>query len=139
MIVTAPRRLIVGISGATGIEYGVRLLELLRPTDVETHLVVSPPGDLARAYETDITAERLRSLADVAYPAKDVGAPIASGSFRTMGMVVIPCTVRTVAAVATGVGDNLLTRAADVVLKDRGRLVLVVRETPLSLIHLRNG
>jgi len=132
------RRLIVGISGATGIVYGVRLLELLRPTDVETHLVVSRSGERTRAEETDLTARGLRELADVSYPIGDVGAAIASGSFRTMGMVVIPCSVKTLAEVAGGVTTSLLGRAADVVLKERRRLVLVVRESPLNLVHLRN-
>ena len=134
----AKRRLIVGISGASGIAYGVRLLELLRPTDVETHLVVSRSGDLTRSHELAISAQELRALADVSYPIGAVGAPIASGSFRTLGMVVIPCSVRTLAEVATGVTTSLLTRAADVVLKERRKLVLVVRESPLNLIHLRN-
>jgi 4-hydroxy-3-polyprenylbenzoate decarboxylase len=133
-----PRRLVVGITGATGILYGIRLLETLRGTDVETHLVVSKAGDLTRAYETALSAEALRGLATASYAPGDIAAPIASGSFRTMGMVVIPCSARTLAEVAAGSGPSLLARAADVVLKERRRLVLVVRETPLSLIHVRN-
>jgi 4-hydroxy-3-polyprenylbenzoate decarboxylase len=133
-----PRRLIVGISGASGIAYGVRLLELLRTTDVETHLVVSRSGDLTRSHELKISAQELRALADVSYPIGAMGAALASGSFRTMGMVVVPCSVRTLAEIATGVTTSLLTRAADVVLKERRKLVLVVRESPLNLIHLRN-
>jgi len=134
----APRRLIVGISGATGIAYGVRLLELLRETDVETHLVVSRAADITRAHEIDLSAKQLRALANVSYPVADIGAAVASGSFRTMGMIVAPCSVRTLAEIATGTTTNLLTRAADVVLKERRRLVLAVRESPLSEIHLEN-
>jgi 4-hydroxy-3-polyprenylbenzoate decarboxylase len=134
----APRRLIVGITGATGIIYGVRLLELLREAGIETHLVVSRAGDLTRAHELDLSAKELRALASVSYPATDLGAAISSGSFRTMGMVVAPCSVRTLAEIASGVTTNLLTRAADVVLKERRRLVLLVRETPLHAGHLKN-
>ena len=134
----APRRLIVGITGATGIVYGVRLLELLREAGIETHLVVSRAGDLTRAHELDLSAKELRALASVSYPATDLGAAISSGSFRTMGMVVAPCSVRTLAEIASGVTTNLLTRAADVVLKERRRLVLLVRETPLHAGHLKN-
>ncbi len=134
----SPRRLIVGICGATGVVYGVRLLELLRETDVETHLVISRAGELTRSHELTITSRQLRELADVAYSIGDVGAAISSGSFRTMGMVVAPCSMKTLAEIATGNCGNLLSRAADVVLKERRRLVLAVRESPLSLIHLRN-
>jgi 4-hydroxy-3-polyprenylbenzoate decarboxylase len=133
-----PRRLIVGISGASGIIYGVRLLELLRKTEIETHLVVSRAGEMTRAHELDLAARDLQKLADVSYGISDFGAALSSGSFPSMGMVVIPCSVRTLAEVATGVTTSLLTRAADVVLKERRRLVMVVRETPLSVIHLRN-
>jgi 4-hydroxy-3-polyprenylbenzoate decarboxylase len=132
-----PRRLVVGITGATGIAYGIRALEMARAAGVETHLVVSTAGDLTRAHETDLSAAQLRTLADVAYKAANVGATIASGSFQTDGMLIAPCSVRTLAAVAHGLGDNLLTRAADVTLKERRRLVLMVRETPLTLSHLR--
>ena len=128
----ARRRLIVGISGATGIVYGVRLLQALRSLDIETHLVVTKPGDQTRAYETDLTSKELRVLADRAYAAEDVGAAISSGSFRTMGMVVAPCSMRSLAEIATGATSNLLTRAADVVLKERRRLVLLTREAPLA-------
>lgn len=134
----SPRRLVVGISGASGIIYGVRLLQLLRETDVETHLVVSRAGDLTRSQELALSAAELRGLAHVSYAPGDLGAAIASGSFRTMGMVVAPCSVKTLAEVATGLTTSLLGRAADVVLKERRRLVLVVRESPLSLVHLRN-
>ena len=132
------RRLIVGISGATGIVYGVRLLELLRALDIESHLVVTRAGELTRAYESPLSARELRALADVHHPVTDIGAAIASGSFRTMGMIVAPCSMRSLAEIATGATTNLLTRAADVALKERRRLVLLVRETPLSLVHLRN-
>jgi 4-hydroxy-3-polyprenylbenzoate decarboxylase len=131
------RQLVVGISGATGIAYGVRALELARQLGVQTHLVVTPAGQQTRAYETDLSAAELASMADVAYRPADIGAAIASGSFRTAGMLVAPCSARTLSAIAYGNGDNLLTRAADVTLKERRRLVLMVRETPLTLAHLR--
>jgi 4-hydroxy-3-polyprenylbenzoate decarboxylase len=135
---TAPRRLIVGISGATGVVYGLRLLELLRETDIETHLVITRAGGVTRAHELPHSARELRALATAHHPITDIAAPIASGSFRTMGMIVAPCSVRTLAEIATGVTGNLLSRAADVVLKERRRLVLLVRETPLHLGHIRN-
>lgn len=131
------RRLIVGISGATGIAYGMRVLESARKAGVETHLVVTPAGQQTRAYETGLSAADLAALADFAHRPADVGAAIASGSFRTDGMIVAPCSIRTLSAIAYGNGDNLLTRAADVTLKERRRLVLLVRETPLTLGHLR--
>jgi 4-hydroxy-3-polyprenylbenzoate decarboxylase len=131
------QRLIVGISGASGIIYGIRLLELLRETKVETHLVVSRAGNLIRAQESKLTSKQLRDLAKVHYPNSDLGAPISSGSFRTMGMVIVPCSVRTLAEIASGVTSSLLTRAADVVLKERRRLVLVFRETPLHAGHIK--
>lgn len=131
------RRLVVGISGATGIAYGVRALELARKAGVETHLVVTPAGQQTRAYETDLSARDLAAMADAAYRPADVGAAIASGSFPTGGMLVAPCSVRTLSAIAYANNDNLLTRAADVTLKERRRLVLLVRETPLTLGHLR--
>jgi flavin prenyltransferase len=132
-----PPRLIVGITGATGIRYGVRILELLRPTPVETHLVVSRAADMTRAQETDIGADQLRAMADRSYPIGHVGAAIASGSFQTIGMVVAPCSVHSLSQIAYGNSSNLLTRAADVCLKERRRLVLMLRETPLSLVHAR--
>jgi len=134
----AKQRLIVGISGASGIQYGIKLLELLRHTEVESHLVVTKSADLTCSHEVSLSAKELRALADVAYPIGAMDAAIASGSFATLGMVVIPCSVRTLAEIATGVTTSLLTRAADVVLKERRRLVLAVRESPLNLIHLRN-
>ena len=131
------RRLVVGISGATGIAYGVRALELARKAGVQTHLIVTAAGQQTRAYETDLSARDLAAMADVAYRPADVGAAIASGSFPTNGMLVAPCSVRTLSAIAYTNNDNLLTRAADVTLKERRRLVLLVRETPLTLGHLR--
>ena len=135
---TLPRRLIVGISGASGAVYGVRLLELLRGTGIETHLVVTRAADVTRGHELELSARELRALATVHHPVTDIGAAIASGSFRTMGMIVAPCSVRTLSEIATGATGNLLTRAADVVLKERRRLVLLFRETPLHLGHIRN-
>ena len=131
------RCLVVGISGATGIAYGIRVLELARKAGVETHLVVTSAGEQTRAYETQLGRRDLAALADVSYRPADIAAAIASGSFRTDGMIVAPCSVRTLSAISHGNGDNLLTRAADVTLKERRRLVLLVRETPLTLGHLR--
>ena len=131
-------RLIVGISGATGVIYGVRLLERLREAGVETHLVISRWGVRTLLHETSWTREAVEALATTTYAPGDMGAAISSGSFRTDGMIVAPCSAKTLAAIAQGVGDNLIHRAADVVLKERRRLVLVVRETPLSEIHLEN-
>ncbi len=132
-------RLIVGISGASGAIYGVRLLEVLRQQrDTETHLIISRAAERTIAWETSYTPDAVRALADRFYAVQDIAAEPSSGSFQTAGMVVAPCSVRTLAAIATGVGDNLLTRAADVTLKERRRLVLLVREAPLSLAHIRN-
>lgn len=133
-----PQRLIIGISGASGVIFGVRMLEVLKPLDVEVHLVMSKAADLTLAYETDLARDQVRKLADVAYPINDIGAALSSGSFRTLGMIIIPCSIRTMSELAAGVTSTLLTRAADVVLKERRRLVLVVRETPLHALHLRN-
>ncbi|HEX9768216.1 MAG TPA: UbiX family flavin prenyltransferase [Kiloniellales bacterium] len=135
---THPQRLIVGLSGASGVVYGVRLLESLRKLPVETHLVISKSAEVTLAYETDLKVSDVQALADVWYPAGDMGAALASGSFRTLGMVVAPCSMRSLAEIAGGVTTSLLTRAADVVLKERRRLVLMVRETPLHSGHLRN-
>jgi flavin prenyltransferase len=137
MTTDTPRRLIVGISGASGTIYGVRMLELLRGTDIETHLVISRSAEMTLAYETDFTTKDVRALATVNHPNSDIGANISSGSFRTMGMVVAPCSIKTMSEIATGVTSSLLSRAADVVLKERRRLVLAVRETPLHGGHLR--
>ncbi|MBR1221624.1 UbiX family flavin prenyltransferase [Bradyrhizobium sp. U87765 SZCCT0131] len=130
-------RLVVGISGASGVAYGVRLLSLLRQTPVETHLVVSRAAEIAMAHEGPLKVADVRALADKWYKADDIGASIASGSFRTRGMIIAPCSVRSMSEIATGVTSSLLTRAADVVLKERRRLVLMVRETPLHTGHLR--
>jgi len=133
-----PRRLIVGITGASGSIYGVRLLEMLRGTDIETHLVISRWGARTLVHETAYTPEQVAALATVSHPLTDQGAPISSGSFVTMGMVIAPCSARTLAAIAHGLGDHLVHRAADVVLKERRKLVLAVREAPLHEIHLEN-
>ena len=131
-------RLIVGISGASGVIYGARLLELLRPLPVETHLVMSRTAEVTLALETDLKPAVVRSRADVVHAIGDLAAPISSGSFKTIGMVVAPCSIRSMAEISTGVTTTLLSRAADVVLKERRRLVLMVRETPLHTGHLRN-
>lgn len=134
---TPPRRLIVGISGASGIVYGVRLLEALRATDIETHLVMSRSAELTLSYELDLSVQAVQALADVVHPIKNVAASISSGSFPTMGMIVAPCSVRSMSEIASGITSSLLTRAADVVLKERRKLVLMVRESPLHTGHLR--
>jgi 4-hydroxy-3-polyprenylbenzoate decarboxylase len=134
----AARRVVVGVTGATGAAYAVRLLERLRAERREIHLVVTPAGMLSVHHELDLDRRALEELADVAYNPADVGAAIASGSFPTDAMVIAPCSMKTLAAVAHGLSDNLLTRAADVALKERRRLVLMVRETPFNLAHLRN-
>jgi 4-hydroxy-3-polyprenylbenzoate decarboxylase len=134
----APRRIVVGISGASGVIFGVRLLELLRPTDVETHLVMTKAAEMTLGYETDRTVDQVKALADHVHAIRNVAAPLSSGSFRTDGMIVAPCSIRSLSEIATGVTSNLLTRAADVVLKERRRLVLLVREAPLHLGHLRS-
>jgi 4-hydroxy-3-polyprenylbenzoate decarboxylase len=131
-------RLIVGITGATGTIYGVRILEALRHAGVETHLVMSRWGARTLVHETQYALKDVQQLASSVHAITDQGAPISSGSFLTRGMIVAPCSMRTVAAIATGYGDNLLHRAADVIIKERRRLVLVVRESPLSEIHLEN-
>ena len=134
-----PRRLIVAITGATGSIYGVRLLETLRRLGgIESHLLISSAGWLNLQHELQLTKDDVHPLADVVHSVRDVGASIASGSFATDGMIVAPCSMKTLASIAHGFGDNLITRAADVTLKERRRLVLLVRETPLNLAHLRN-
>lgn len=133
-----PPRLIVGITGATGAIFGIRLLEALRATRVESHLIVSKWGAHTLAEETPYSLDRVREIASFSYAASDQGAAVSSGSFLTSGMVIAPCSVRTLAAIATGQGDNLIHRAADVTLKERRKLVLLVRETPLNDIHLEN-
>jgi flavin prenyltransferase len=132
------RNLIVGITGATGTLFGVRILQLLQGTDVDTHVVISRWGAHTLAEETEYTVEQVQAMATHAYPIGDQGAAISSGSFVTMGMVIAPCTVSTLASIAYGNGTNLVHRAADVTLKERRKLVLLVREAPLSDIHLEN-
>jgi 4-hydroxy-3-polyprenylbenzoate decarboxylase len=134
----ATTRLVVGMAGASGAIYGIRLLEVLRARrEVETHLVITKPAERTIAEETSYRVAEVREMASVVHPLTDIGASIASGSFRTVGMVVIPCSIHTVSSVAYCQSDNLLTRAADVVLKERRKLVLVVRETPLHPGHLK--
>ena len=132
------RRLIVGMTGSTGAIFGVRFLEALKNTDVETHLIISKWAQRTIEHETNYSVEQVRALASVVHSPGDMGATLSSGSFLTEGMVVIPCSVRTLGGIAQGVGDHLVHRAADVVLKERRKLVLVVRETPLSEVHLEN-
>jgi flavin prenyltransferase len=134
---SAPRRIVVGITGASGVIYGIRALELLAEAGVETHLVISKAAELTLTYETDIKTSDLRAKASCWYSVGDIGAAISSGSFRTMGMLIVPCSVRTMSEIATGITSTLVSRAADVVLKERRRLVLGVRETPLHGGHLR--
>ena len=132
------RRIIVGISGASGFQYGIAALRILREAGVETHLIVSKGAELTRALETPHRKDDIYGLADAVHAVGNLGAPVSSGSFPVHGMIVAPCSMRTLAAVAHGFADNLLTRAADVTLKERRRLVLMVRETPLNLAHLDN-
>jgi 4-hydroxy-3-polyprenylbenzoate decarboxylase len=134
----APRRLIVGLTGASGIVYGIEVLKALRAAGVETHLVMSKAAEMTLAYETELKARDVRDLADHSYAIGDVGAPCSSGSFASDGMIVAPCSMKTLAEIATGVTSTLLSRAADVVLKERRRLVLLTRETPLTQVHLQN-
>jgi flavin prenyltransferase len=134
---SSSRRLVIGITGASGAIYGVRLLELLRPLDIETHLVMSKSAQLTLDQETNLKAADVAALADVVHAPANIGASISSGSFKTMGMIVAPCSMRSLSEIASGVTSSLLTRAADVTLKERRRLVLMVRETPLHLGHLR--
>jgi 4-hydroxy-3-polyprenylbenzoate decarboxylase len=131
------QRLVIGLSGASGVAYGIRLLEACRELGLESHLVMTKPAEMTIGYETSLTPRQVAAKADRHYAAGDIGAPIASGSFKTAGMIVAPCSVRSMSEIATGVTTGLLTRAADVCLKERRRLVLMVRETPLHLGHLR--
>ena len=131
------QRLIVGISGASGVIYGIRILELLRDKDIETHLVMSKSAEMTLAYDTDLKPKDVRAMASVCHSIADIGASISSGSFPTMGMLIAPCSIKTMSEIATGVTSSLLSRAADVVLKEKRRLVLALRETPLHGGHLR--
>src|SRR6476469_6780757 len=135
--VETPKRLIVGISGASGVIYGVRMLQVLRETGIETHLVMSKAAEMTLVYETDMKPKDVRALASHYHAQADIGASISSGSFPTMGMVIVPCSVRSMSEIATGTTGTLLSRAADVVLKERRRLVLAFRETPIHAGHLR--
>lgn len=135
---TTPERLIVGITGASGSIYGIRLLEMLKESGIETHLIISQWAARTLVHETAYTLQQVQELATERYPVGDVGAAIASGSFLTRGMVIVPCSMRTLGAIAHGVGENLIHRAADVILKERRKLVLGIRESPLSEIHLEN-
>jgi len=135
---STPTRLIVGITGATGTIFGVRLLQMLHGSGIETHMVMSKWGARTLIHETDYTVEQVQGIATHSYQIGDQGAAISSGSFITLGMVVIPCSMRSLAAIANGLADNLVHRAADVILKERRKLVLVVRESPLNDIHLEN-
>jgi len=132
-----PKRLVVGISGASGVTYGVRLLQVLQDTDYETHLIISKSGELNIEIETDYDPADVKALADYVYDHKNMAASLASGSFLTAGMVVVPCTIKTLSGIANSYNENLLVRAADVTLKEKRKLVLVVRETPLHKGHLR--
>lgn len=134
-----PERLIIGISAASGVMLGVRALELLQNTPIETHLVISKATTLTVASETDLHLDDIKALADHVYPANDIAAAISSGSYKTMGMLIAPCSIKTLGEIASGVTSSLLTRAADVVLKERRRLVLMLRETPLHAGHLKNA
>ena len=131
------KRLVVGLSGASGVAYGIRLLEALAELRIESHLVMSKAAEMTIGYETTLKPKQVASKADYAYAIGDIGAPVASGTFKTLGMVVAPCSVRTMSEIATGVTTTLLSRAADVTLKERRPLILMVRETPLHLGHLR--
>jgi flavin prenyltransferase len=133
-----PSRLVVGISGASGVIYGVRLLQALKNLPVESHLVMTRTAEVTLAHETRMKVSEVRRLADVVHRIDDLAAAISSGSFRTIGMIVAPCSMRSLGEIANGISSNLLTRAADVVLKERRKLVLLARETPLHAIHLRN-
>jgi len=131
-------RLVIGLSGASGVAYGIRALEALRELGIESHLVMTKPAEMTIGYETKLSPRQVAAKADYSYAIQDIAAPIASGSFKTAGMLVAPCSVRTMSEIATGVTTSLLTRAADVMLKERRPLVLMVRETPLHLGHLRS-
>jgi flavin prenyltransferase len=137
-LMRSDRRLVVGISGASGVIYGARLLQLLRNADIETHLVMTKAAEVTFAHETSMKIAEVKALANVCHRIDDMAAPISSGSFRTMGMIIAPCSVRSMSEIASGCTTTLLTRSADVVLKERRKLVLMVRETPLHTGHLRS-
>lgn len=133
------KRLIIGISGASGVVLGIRALQMLQHTDIETHLVMSKAAALTATYETDMKVDAIKALADKIYPINDIGASISSGSYKTMGMLMAPCSIKSLGEITSGVTSTLLTRAADVVLKERRRLVLMLRETPLHAGHLKSA
>lgn len=135
---TGRRRFVIGMTGASGVAYGIRMLDILQELDIESHLVMSKAAELTLAHESALSARDVKRKADVAHSVNNVAASIASGSYQTMGMAIVPCSVRTLAEIGTGAGSNLLTRAADVTLKERRPLVLLVRESPLNLIHIKN-
>ncbi len=130
-------RIIIGISGASGITYGIRLLEILRDTSIETHLIMSKSAEITSAYESDLKVSDIKKLADVSHNINDIAACLSSGSYKTLGMIIAPCSIKSMSEISTGVTSSLLTRAADVILKERRKLVLMVRETPLHTGHLR--
>lgn len=132
------KRIIIGISGASGAIYGIRALELLKPLTIETHLIISNAAKITIKEETDFSVDKIKALADVVHPANNIAACISSGSYQTIGMLVAPCSMRTLAEIASGVTSSLMSRAADVILKERRRLVLMARETPLTSIHIDN-
>jgi 4-hydroxy-3-polyprenylbenzoate decarboxylase len=131
-------RLIIGISGSSGIIYGIRLLEILKPLPIEAHLVITKPAHLTLTYETEYSLEKIKTLADFNHSNTDIAASIASGSYKTLGMIIAPCSMKTLGELAHGITGSLITRAADVVLKERRKLVLMPRESPLHLVHLQN-
>jgi len=132
------KRLIIGVSGASGATFGIKALELMRPLDIETHLILSNAAKITLNEETNFSVDKFKALADVVHPANNIAACISSGSYQTLGMLIAPCSMRTLAEIASGVTTSLMSRAADVVLKERRRLVLMARETPLTSIHLDN-
>lgn len=137
-IIETKQKLIIGITGASGIIYGIRMLEILKKLDIETHLIVSKAAKITLSLETDLTMNDLKELASITYSIDDIGAAISSGSFRNMGMIIAPCSIKTLSQIAYSINDNLITRAADVALKEKRRLVLMLRETPYNLSHIRS-
>lgn len=131
-------RVIIGLSGATGIEYAVKMLNVLKAQQIETHLIISKPAEMTREYETNYRSQEIKALAHTSYSNANIGAKIASGSYPTDGMIIIPSSTKTLAEIANGVGDSLIPRAADVMLKERRKLIICLRETPFSLVHIEN-
>ncbi|MDR3594213.1 UbiX family flavin prenyltransferase [Clostridium sp.] len=137
-MIETKQKLIIGITGASGIIYGIRILEILKNLNIETHLIVSKAAEATLNLETDLNMNALKDLADITYSADDISAAVSSGSFQNMGMIIAPCSIKTLSQIAYSINDNLITRAADVALKERRRLVLMLRETPYNLSHIRN-